>query len=188
LQALDIGVQAYEPRELFAHLARSCPRLVSLTLRMNVLYLGQRLHTIQWEYIHTVPPKKVANTSRPWRKYPGKVPLRQKKDIFTDLRNDLLVLCGDRTAGEAPRLVHLKRLEILTSVPGLVCTSDFDFLGKDDGGKDVCWPVLELLKIVAGAKWTIVDHPRAAERGKETVESLTEKVRARRPRLELQLR
>ncbi|KAG0319326.1 hypothetical protein BG000_003932 [Podila horticola] len=188
LQTLDIGVHAFVPRGLFAHLARSCPRLVNLTLRMSVLYFGQRLHTIQWEIIHTVPPKKAANRWRPWRKYPGKKqPIRQKKDIFTDMRNDLLALCGDRTAGEAPRLVHLKRLEILTSAPGLVCTSDFDFLGKDSSVKDMPWPVLELFIIVTGAKWTIVDHPRAAERGEETVESLTAKVRARRPRLELQL-
>ncbi|KAF9315074.1 hypothetical protein BG003_003530 [Podila horticola] len=94
---------------------------------------------------------------------------------------------GMATRGEAPRLVHLKRLEILTSAPGLVCTSDFDFLGKDSGVKDMPWPVLELFKIVTGAKWTIVDHHRAVERGEETVESLTAKVRARRPRLELQL-
>jgi len=109
------------------------------------------------------------------------------RECFEDLSNDLLSLCGDRAAREAPRLVHLKRLVIFASVPGYVCASDFDFLGKADGGNDVSWPALELFKIATGARWNIVDHPRAKETGEETLESLLAKVKARRPGLELQL-
>lgn len=80
------------------------------------------------------------------------------------------MLCDDREAGETPRLVHLKRLETFASVHGNVCPSDFDFLEKNNGGKGVSWPALELFKIQMTV--AIVDHPRATGPGEETVESL----------------
>lgn len=200
LQTLDIGVHSFkgaynrypipgEPKKFYAHLAKSCPSLLDLTLRMSVLHLGQRTHRTWKYYGMYVPPRKMANP-RPrarrmyYRNGGRKVELRE---CFEDLSNDLLPLCGDRAAREAPRLVHLKRLVIFASVPGYVCASDFDFLGKADGGNDVSWPALELFKIATGARWNIVDHPRAKETGEETLESLLAKVKARRPGLELQL-
>ncbi|KAF9394326.1 hypothetical protein CPC16_011720 [Podila verticillata] len=200
LQTLDIGVHLFkgtfvrypvagEPKKFFTLLAKSCPGLVDLTLRMSVLHLGQRMHRTRTVRVKYIPPRKMANPSpRPERMYyregGRKVELQER---FVDFSNDLLLLCGDRAAGEAPRLVHLKRIVIFASVPGNVCASDFDFLGKDGGGNDVSWPALELFKIVTGASWTIVDHPQATKTGEETMESLLAKVKARRHGLELQL-
>lgn len=197
LKTLDISVDSpavtYYNRnplgvkKFLAFLAKSCPRLENVTLRMTSLRLGQRTHT--QVHMKCLPPRKPA-TPQAWCQLAGHRSC-ETKNSFSDFENDLLVLCRGRIAGEAPRLVHLRQLKIVaTSVPGHVCASDFDFLGKisGSGGGEVPWPALELFQISSGTRWTIVDHPRATEIGEETIESVQAKVKARRPRLELQLR
>ncbi|KAG0017183.1 hypothetical protein BGZ81_010863 [Podila clonocystis] len=198
LKTLDISVESpavnsrhpspLGPKRFFEFLARSCSQLENVTLRMVSLHLGQRTHTR--EHMLCIPPRKPARLRAKCLYH--RCGTCEAKDVFKAFENDLLALCHDGAAREAPRLVHLRQLKIVAeSVPGYVCASDFDFLGKFIGGGSgsgqVPWPALELFQITSGNGWAIRDHPRATETGKETIKSLQMKVKTRRPCLDLQL-
>ncbi|KAG0348040.1 hypothetical protein BG004_006247 [Podila humilis] len=213
LETLDIG-NAFICRQLYGQylgyaqvlflefLAKTCPMLVNLTLKIQGLFIGQhdvtRLCTQKKEY--ALPPPHAT------RRRHRKCFQRYQRDnvcsgewVYKSVAdpafpNDLLLLCGGdpfstrkRTKRkQSPRLVHLKQLKITGGIRGVVCSKTFDFMGSVHQGY-MPWPKLEHFVIRNTNGWEVQDHPSDESRGNDTLIDLQEQVMKRRPGLEFSL-